>query len=70
MNLINNCLLFNRYLVRRELDIALHCPDEDFDLSCTVEGPDDEFVQSSMGKEGDGLHHVKFVPYRPGTYKV
>ena len=27
-------------------------------------------MQSSMEKEEDDLHHVKFLPYRAGVYKV
>jgi len=60
----------NKYLVRRELDIALDAGEGTHNLSSHVEGPDGENVPSSCDKGDDGLYHVKFVPYQPGTYKV
>ena len=60
----------NKYLVRRELDIALDAGEGTHNLSSHVEGPDGENVPSSCDRGDDGLYHVKFVPYQPGTYKV
>ena len=60
----------SEYLVRRELDIALDATEGTQNMSSYVEGPDNENVPSSFNKGDDGLYHVKFVPYQPGTYKV
>ena len=60
----------SNYLVRRELDIALDATEGTQNMSSHVEGPDNENVPSSFDKGDDGLYHVKFVPYQPGTYKV
>ena len=60
----------SEYLVRRELDIALDATEGTQNMSSYVEGPDNENVPSSFDKGDDGLYHVKFVPYQPGTYKV
>ena len=60
----------NKYLVRRELDIALDAAEGTRNLSSYVDGPDSENVPVSFDKGDDGLYHVKFVPYKPGTYKV
>lgn len=60
----------NKYLVRRELDIALDAAEDTRNLSSYVDGPDEENVPASFDKGDDGLYHVKFVPYKPGTYKV
>ena len=60
----------NKYLVRRELDIALDAAEGTRNMSSYVDGPDNENVPSSFDKGDDGLYHVKFVPYTPGTYKV
>ncbi|RMX60911.1 hypothetical protein pdam_00003464 [Pocillopora damicornis] len=60
----------NKYLVRRELDIALDAAEGTRNLSSYVDGPDEENVPASFDKGDDGLYHVKFVPYKPGTYKV
>lgn len=60
----------NKYLVRRELDIALDAAEGTRNMSSYVDGPDNENVPSSFDKGEDGLYHVKFVPYTPGTYKV
>lgn len=60
----------NKYLVRRELDIALDAAEGTRNMASHVEGPDNENVPSSFDKGDDGLYHVKFVPYQPGTYKV
>ena len=60
----------NKYLVRRELDIALDAAEGTRNMSSRVEGPDGENVPSSFDKGDDGLYHVKFVPYQAGTYKV
>ena len=60
----------NKYLVRRELDIALDAAEGTRNLSSYVDGPDEENVPAYFDKGDDGLYHVKFVPYKPGTYKV
>lgn len=60
----------SKYLVRRELDIALDAAEGAGNMSAYVKGPDDETVPSSFDKGDDGLYHVKFVPYQAGTYKV
>lgn len=60
----------NKYLVRRELDIALDAAEGARNMTATVEGPDNDTVPSSFDKGNDGLYHAKFVPYQPGTYKV
>ena len=59
-----------KYLVRRELDIALDAAEGSRNMSANVEGPDNENVPCSFEKGDDGLYHVKFVPYQPGDYKV
>ena len=59
-----------KYLVRRELDIALDAGEDAGDMSAFVDGPDGKQVPSSLEKGNDGYHHAKFVPYEPGTYKV
>ena len=60
----------NKHLVRRELDIALDAGKDNRHMSADVDGPDNERIQSTFEKGDDGLHHVKFVPYTPGMYKV
>lgn len=59
-----------KYLVRRELDIALDAAEGNRNMSANVEGPDNEDVTCTFEKGDDGLYHVKFVPYQPGDYKV
>ena len=60
----------SKYLVRRELDIALDAAEGANNMTAYVKGPDNETVPSSFEKGEDGLYHVKFVPYQAGTYKV
>lgn len=60
----------SKYLVRRELDIALDAAEGAKNMTAYVKGPDNETVPSSFDIGEDGLYHVKFVPYQAGTYKV
>ena len=59
-----------KYLVRRELDIALDAGEGARNITANVEGPDNENVPCTLENGDDGLYHVKFVPYQPGDYKV
>ena len=49
----------NKYLVRRELDIALDAAEDTRNLSSYVDGPDEENVPASFDKGDDGLYHLK-----------
>ncbi|EDO45254.1 predicted protein [Nematostella vectensis] len=60
----------SQYMVSRELDIAMDIPDDHWEVTSEVRGPDEEIFPSSIGKGEEGCYHVKFIPNRPGTYKV
>jgi len=62
-----------QYITQREIDITFDIPEDHWDVTTLVQGPDDEIMpssSSSVTKSEDGYYHVKFTPYRPGTYKV
>lgn len=62
-----------QYITQRELDITFDIPEDHWDVTALVQGPDDEMIPSSstrLVKSEDGFYHVTFTPYRPGVYKV
>ena len=52
------------------MSIPVESVEDATNISCTVEGPSGERVESRLRRESEKLHHVNFTPYRPGKYKV
>lgn len=48
----------------------MEIPDQVGEVTAKVTDPDQRYVSSTFRREGDGLHHLRFTPYKPGPYKV
>ena len=59
-----------KYRVRHELDVPMEIPKEVEEVTATVTDPDQRSVSSTFRPEADGLHHLRFTPYKPGSYTV
>lgn len=61
-----------RFTVRHEVDIPVQVPDSagEGQLEASVIGPDQQSVPSTVTKEDDGYHHIRFVPRQTGLHKV
>ena len=61
-----------RFTVRHEVDIPIQVPTSagDGQLEASVAGPDLATVPCTVAKEGDGYHHIRFVPRQIGQHKV
>ena len=59
-------------VIKSEVDLALETPFQidERDVSATVLGPGDEKVASQLDKDREGKYHVKFLPNKPGQYKI
>lgn len=58
--------------MRHEVDIPVQVPSSagEGQLEAAVMGPDQSSVPSSVTKEDDGYHHIRFVPRQTGEHKV
>ena len=52
------------------MDVPIDVPDEVEEISAAVKGPNNEYVQSRLQREADGLYHVRFLPSKAGKYVV
>ena len=61
-----------RFTVRHEVDIPVQVPSSagEGQLEAAVMGPDQSSVPSSVSKEDDGYHHIRFVPRQTGEHRV
>ena len=59
-------------VIKKEVDLALETPIQidERDVTASVLGPGDEKIASELEKDREGKYHVKFVPIRPGQYKI
>ena len=59
-------------VIKSEVDLALETPFQidERDVTASVLGPGDEKIASQLDKDKEGKYHVKFVPVRPGQYRI
>lgn len=58
--------------MRHEVDIPVQVPSSagEGQLEAAVTGPDMSSVPSTVTKEDDGYHHIRFVPRQTGEHRV